>query len=390
MNETQATGPLVPEDDEISLLDLLQVVAENLRLLVLGPLAVGLAALGLSLAIEPTFTAKTQILPPQQQQSSATALLANLGAAGGLAGAALGAKNPSDQYVAFMKTQALQDAMVKRFDLVARYDADLPDEARMDLRDSTRITSGKDGLITVEFDDRDPKFAAQVANGYVEELRKLMTRLAVTEAQMRRQFFEARLAEAKDNLVAAEQALRSVGINSSVLKSNPTSAVEVVARLRAGVTAQEIKIANMRSYLSETAPDLRAALKELATLRGELSKAERDEPQSRSDDNYISRYRNFKYAETLYDLFARQYELARVDEAREGALIQVVDPALPPERKSKPKKAMIAVVATLAAGFALLLFVFVRHAWRQSGQDPATSQKLLHIRQSVRRALGRG
>ncbi len=386
----QAGGPVVPEDDEISLLDLLQVVAENLRLLILGPLVVGLGALGISFAITPTFTAKTQILPPQQQQSSATALLANLGAAGGLAGAALGAKNPSDQYVAFMKTQALQDAMVKRFDLVQRYEAKLSGDARLGLNGNTRISSGKDGLITVEFDDRDPQFAAQVANGYVEELRKLMTRLAVTEAQMRRQFFEARLAEAKDNLVAAEQALRSVGINSSVLKSNPTSAVEVVARLRAGVTAQEIKIANMRSYLSETAPDLRAALKELATLRAELSKAERDEPQSKSDDNYISRYRNFKYAETLYDLFARQYELARVDEAREGALIQVVDPALPPERKSKPKKAMIGVVATLAAGFALLLWVFVRHAWRQSGQDPATSQKLQDIRMSLRRAVGRG
>ncbi len=387
-NATPTPPSLDEADDEISLLDLLQVVADNLRLLVLGPLMVGLAALGVSFAIPPTFTAKTQFLPPQQQQSSASALIQSLGSMGGLA-SALTSKNPADQYISFMKTVSLQDAMVDRFQLMERYHTSLRVDARKRLLDNTKFTASKDALITLEFDDRDAKFAAEVTNAYVEELRRLMTRLAVTEAQMRRQFFDGKLKEAKENMVLAEQALRSTGVNSSILKSSPASAVEVVARLRASITAQEIKLSNMRSYLTESAPDFKLALAELATLRSQLSKAEQDEPQSRGDDNYIARYRQYKYTETLYELFAKQYELARVDEAREGAVIQVVDPATPPERKSKPKKALIAVIATLAAGFLLLLWVFLRKAMEDAARSPDTYQKWSNIRHSFRRALGK-
>jgi hypothetical protein len=121
----------------------------------------------------------------------------------------------------------------------------------------------------------------------------------------------------------------------------------------------------MRGYLTESAPEVKQALVELATLRSQLAKAEKDEPAAvsgRLEDTYVERFREYKYKETLYEMFAKQYELARVDEAREGAVIQVIDPAQPPEKKSQPKKALIAIIATLAAGFALLLFVVVRQA----------------------------
>ena len=388
LNTVPPTGIVDDGEDEISLLDLLQVVVDHLRLLVLGPLVVGLAALGISFAIPPTFTAKTQFLPPQQQQSSASALIQSLGSMGGLA-TALSSKNPADQYISFMKTVSLQDAMVDRFQLMERYDTKWRVDARKKLLDNTKFTASKDALITLEFDDRDPKFAAELTNAYVEELRRLMTRLAVTEAQMRRQFFDGKLKEAKENMVQAEQALRSTGVNSSILKSSPAAAVEMVARLRAGITAQEIKIANMRSYLTESAPDFKLALAELATLRSELTKAEKDEPQGRGDDNYIARYRQYKYTETLYELFAKQYELARVDEAREGAVIQVVDPATPPEKKAKPKKALIAIIATLASGFLLLLWVFIQRSVHHMAQSPETSQKWNNIRSAFRRSLGK-
>ena len=148
------------DDDEISLLDLLQVIVDNLRLLVLGPLVCGLAALGYSFTIPPTYTAKTQFLPPQQQQSSAASMLASLGALGGLAGAATGLKSPADQYIAFMKSVSVQDALIERFKLVEKYEAKLKTDARMALTGSVRIASGKDGLISVEVDDKDPKFSA--------------------------------------------------------------------------------------------------------------------------------------------------------------------------------------------------------------------------------------
>ena len=159
------------DDDEISLLDLLQVVVDNLRLLVLGPLVCGWAAMGISFAIAPTFTAKTQFLPPQQQQSAAASMLASLGALGGLAGATTGIKNPADQYIAFMKSVSLQDALIERFKLTERYEAKLKSDARLTLTSSVRIASGKDGLISVEVDDKDPKFAADLTNAYVQELR---------------------------------------------------------------------------------------------------------------------------------------------------------------------------------------------------------------------------
>ena len=379
------------EEDEISLLDLLQTVVDNLRLLVLGPLAVGIAALAISFLIAPTFTAKTQFLPPQQQQSSASALLQSLGSMGGLASAATGLKNPADQYVAFLKTESILDAMVERFKLQERYESKFKVDARKALQDNTKITAGKDSIIVLEVDDKDPKVAADMANSYVAELKRLMTRLSMTEAQQRRAFFEAKILEAKDQLAEADKALRATGINASTLKSSPLAAVEVVAKLKGAITAQEIKIGGMRGYLTESAPEVKQAMVELGTLRSQLAKAEQNEPTTsgRLEDTYIERFRDYKYKETLYEMFAKQYELARVDEAREGAYIQVIDPAQPPEKKSKPQKALVAIIATLAAGFALLLFVFVRQALRNSTQDQETATKLQALRQSWRKALGR-
>ncbi len=383
--------PIPEAEDEISLLDLLQTIVDNLRLLVLGPLAVGLAALGISFAIPPTFTAKTQFLPPQQQQSVAASMLASLGGLGGLAGAAAGLKNPADQYVAYLKSNSVEDALIERFKLMDRYDKKFKDDTRKELEKNVRIASGKDGLISVEFDDQDPHFAADVTNAYVEELRTVLSRLAVTEAQQRRLFFEKQLVQAKDNMIKAEQALKATGISDSVLKSNPASAVAGVAALKAQITAQEVKVGAMRGYLAETAPDFKQALTELANLRAQLAKQDKAEAGSGAtgQGDYISRYRDFKYHETLFELFAKQYEIARVDEAREGAVIQVLDAAQPPERKSKPKKALIAIIATLATGVALLLFVFVRQALRNGAKDEETAGKLAQLKTSWRRALGK-
>jgi tyrosine-protein kinase Etk/Wzc len=379
----------IQDDDEISLLDLLQVVVDNLRLLVLGPLVCGLAGLGISFAIPPTFTAKTQFLPPPQQQSSAASMLASLGALGGLAGAATGLKNPADQYIAFMKSLTVQDALIERFKLVEKYEAKLKTDARMALSGSVRIASGKDGLISVEADDKDPKFAADLANAHVEELRNLLGRLAVTEAQQRRMFFEKQLQLTKENFTKADLALKSSGINSSVLKTSPASAVEAVARLKAGISVQEVKLGAMRNYLTESSPDFKQAQSELASLKSQLAKAEKEEPASKDASDYVARYREFKYQETMFELFAKQFELAKVDESREGAVIQVLDIAEPPERKAKPKKAMIAVIATLVSGFALLLFVFFRSALQNASQDEETKLRMAALKGSWKRALGR-
>ena len=397
VNENQSQDGNLPmgmqDDDEISLLDLLQTIVDNLRLLVLGPLAVGLVALGYTYSIAPTYTAKTQFLPPQQQQSAAASMLASLGSLGGLAGAVGGIKNPADQFLAYMKSVTLQDSLIDRFKLLDRYEAKTKLDARLALTGNVRAVSGKDGLISVEVDDKDPKFAADLANAHVEELGKLLGKLATTEAQQRRLFFEKQLTLAKDKLIQSEIALKATGVSGSVLKSNPASALAAVAGLQASVTAQEVKLGAMRGYLAETAPDFKQAMNELANLRAQLAKQEKDSPSTSgtasAEGDYITRYREFKYHETLFELFTKQFELAKVDEAREGALIQVLDTAQAPERKAKPKKAMIAIIATLVAGFALLLFVFVRQALSNAVQDSDSAQKMTQLKNSWRRALGR-
>ena len=392
-SETRQPIPMPEDDDEISLLDLLQVVVDNLRLLVLAPLAVGVLTLGYTYTIAPTFNATTTFLPPQQQQSGAAAMLAGLGALGGLAGAVGGIKSPTDQYVAFLKSNSVQDALIERFKLTDRYESEFRADTRKDLTDNVLIASGKDGLISIDASDTEPAFAAQLANAHVEELRILLNRIAVTEAQQRRLFFENQLNATKDNLVTAEQALKSSGVNSGVLNANPQAAVEGLARLTAGIRAQEIKLASMRGYLTESAPDFKQAQVEMAALRGQLARYEREQPVLAGDNkdasDYIAKYRDFKYQETLFELFTKQYEMARIDESREGSVIQVLDIAETPELKSKPKKAQIATMATLATGFAMLLFVFIRQALRGAAQSPESAEKLHRLRSALGKALGR-
>ncbi len=382
-DETQ----LPPPEDEISLLDLLLVVAENARLLVFGPLLAGLAALGIAFIVPPTFTATTRILPPQQQQGAAAMLASQFGALAGVAGAAgLNIKNPVDTYVALIKSRTVADRLIERFDLMRVHEQKLRQDARKALEASTKVASGKDGLITIEVDDKDPKRAADIANAYVQELSKLTGSLAITEAQQRRSFFEKQLQQTQENLKKAELALGQVGASENLIKSAPQALVEGMARLKAQVTAQEVRVATMRGYLTDENPQFQLAQRELASLRSQLTQAERNQPASGAPAaDYLNRFRDFKYQETLFELMAKQYEMARLDEAREGAVIQVIDPAVVPERKSKPKRALVAVLSALVAGFLLLLYVFVRQSLRNAMTDPESSRKLGLVAAGFRR-----
>jgi len=371
------------DNDEISLLDIALVFAENWKTVLFVPLAAGLVALGISFLIPPTYTAVTRILPPTQPQTTTAALANQLGALAGLVGPAAGLKNPADQYVALIKSRTVFDAMIQRFNLKELYDVRYLDDARRALEKRTVVTAGiKDGLISIAVDDHEPERAAKMANAFVEELRNLSKNLAITEAGQRRLFFEEQLTQAKNNLTKAQIVLQTSGVSEAALRTLPQSALESVARLKAHITAQEIKLASMRSFMTDSNPEVRLAVRELAALRDELAKAEQSAPVKTINNGveYITKYRDFKYHETLFDLMAKQYELARLDEAREGAVIQVVDPATPPERKSRPVKALIAVVTSVAAFFLTLLVVFVRQALRNMAAQPESADKVARLR----------
>lgn len=353
------------EDDDtpgMSLTEMLAALRSHLILLVVGPLMAGLAALGITILIAPTFTAITTFLPPQQAQSGAVSALASLGSLTGLAGGMAGISSPGERYVALMQSVTLSDRIIDQFKLMDVYEKDFRVDTRKSLAGNVRIALGKkDGLITVEVDDRSPQRAADMANRYVDELRSMTGSLAVTEAQQRRAFFERQLQQSRDKLAQAQQALQASGFNPGALKAEPKAAAEAYAKLRAEATATEVRLQTLRGSLADNTPEVRQQQNALAALREQLARTEQATDTTGSPD-YIGKYRDFKYQETLFELYARQFELARVDESREGALIQVVDIAQVPEKKTKPKRAIIAVVTTVTVGLLLLAGVLLRRS----------------------------
>ena len=374
-----------PADEHRSLLELAVPLAEHWRLLLVGPIVAGLIAYGVAWMIPPTYTAKTTFLPPQQQQTAASAMLSSLGSLAGLAGGAANLRTPADQYVALMQSTTVSDRMVDQFKLMEIYKKKYRVDARKDLANNVHFTVGKkDGLITVEVDDENPQRSAEMANRLVVELRRMTDTIAVSEAQLRRKFFDLQLQQTKDKLVLAQQALQASGFTQGALKAEPRSAAENYARLKAEGTAAEVRLQTLRGTLSDTSAEVQQQQNTVAALRGQLARLEQT-ADAKGGPDYISKYREFKYQETLFDLFAKQYELARVDESREGALIQVVDAAMPPERKSKPQRAIIALTATLLSGVALVGFVFMRQSWRAACADPTSAQHVSRLG----RAFGR-
>jgi uncharacterized protein involved in exopolysaccharide biosynthesis len=384
MNENYTPDPA--EENGIKFLDILQTLAENARLLIYGPIIVGLLALGASFLFNPSYIATTSIMTPQQSQGGAAAALAQLGALAGMAGmggAGPGLGGSAGMYIGLLKSRTIADRLIDRFSLMDLPKVETREDARDVLERVSGISAGKDGLITIKVVSKVPRLSAAMANAYVDELSSLTDRLAVTEAQKRRQFLEKELTKVKENMAKAEIALGGAGVSESTLKFNPVSMGQGLAILKAQIMAKELQLSSMRGYLTEHSPSFRMAQQELAALRAQLGKYENTQPTG-DNAEYINRYREFKYQEALFEQLSKQYELARIDELREG-VIQVVDVAVPPERKSNTHKAIVTLLAMLAAGFVLLLFVFIRRALK--GSDSESSAKLIAIRAGFGRVL---
>jgi uncharacterized protein involved in exopolysaccharide biosynthesis len=279
-----------------------------------------------------------------------------------------------------MESNTVADRIIDQFKLMQVYDVRYRFQARKELEQNVRIAVGKkDGFITVDVDDHDPRRAADIANRYVGELKRMTDRLALTEAQQRRIFFETQLAQTRDRLAAAQRALQSSGFDAGALKAEPKAAADSYASLKAEVTSAEVKLQVLRRSLTDSAPEVQQQLVTLEGLRQQLSKLEASSMKVDGAD-YVGKYREYKYEEALFDLFSRQYELARLDESREGPLIQVVDPATIPEWKSKPKRAAMAMGSAAACFVALLAFVILRHRWRKAASDPEVAHMLSELR----------
>lgn len=389
-------------ESEISLLDVLLVVLSKKRFIMRFVLSSAALGLIVALLLPVQYEAKVLLLPPSENSSVGSALLGQVGSLGSLgslaslAGSSLGMKNAADMYVAFLTSRTVEDALIQRFGLMQEYHEKRISDARDALEHRTKAVAGsKDGLIRLTVEDHDAKRAAELANGYVEEFRKLSASLAITEAARRRMFFEQQVNDAKEKLTVAEDAMTKTERSTGVLQmdSQARALVESAAVLRAQVVAKQVQIEGMRSFATEDNPNLVLAKQELTALQAQLEHVAGSQQDSGSDINlskgriteagmeYLRRFRDLKYAETVYELLAKEFEVAKLDEAREGAIIQVVDPAVTPDKKSSPHRTLIVLGTIFVSFFVAVFWVLARQRFAVASEIPQNRQRLRLIRE---------
>jgi tyrosine-protein kinase Etk/Wzc len=386
-------------DSEVSLIDLLTVLLQHKRLIAITTLAI-MAATAITVSVlPPSFKAEATILPPQQQQSSLAALAS--GALGGLAGSSmassLGLKNPADLYVGILGSRTIADDIIRQFHLQQVYEKKLLSETRKALSSHASFSSGKDSLIKIAVEDRDPKRAADMANAYVDELYKQNSRLAITDAAQRRLFFEQQLAKEKDALADAEIALKNTQQSTGLLA--PTGQAEVLirsgAQLRAEIASRQVQLQAMQSYATDQNPQLQVLRREIEALQGQLGQLESKSGSGSKFDfsasklpeaslAYIRKFRDMKYHETLYELLAKQYEAARIDEAKEAPMIQVVDRAVVPDKKSWPPRLLLVLAAAFVGLILGSTYALVRGALRTFSRTESQSAQLQALAKALR------
>jgi len=235
-----ATDSLSPQphqnEEEVSILDILIVLAKHKKLILGLPFLAAIITAGITLLMPNWYTGTAKILPPQQSQSNAVAILGQLGALAGGATQAFGIKNPNDVFVAMLKSRTVADSLIGKFDLKTIYGKELMTDVRKSLARNTSITSGKDGVIAIEVDDRDPKRAADLANAYVSQLEVLTLDLAISEAGKRRLFFEKQLQKSKEDLASAEVELQKSQESSGII--NPAGQASLSVAAAAGLRAR--------------------------------------------------------------------------------------------------------------------------------------------------------
>ncbi len=406
------------EPYESRVLDVLIVLFRRKALLLRTTLAAALLAALVALILPNRYTASADILPPQSTPSLAASMIGQLGALGPMAAMAqkdLGLKNANDLYVGMLRSRTTEDALIRRFDLMRVYRVEKMSEARRHLENASSIMLGKEGLISISVEDQDRRRAPQIANAYVDQLRQLTQDLAVTEAGQRRIFFERQLELAKDHLADTEQALKETERRTGLIQldGQAKAIIESVVKLRAAIAAKEVELHAMRLFSTEQNPDRRIREEQLSGLRTQLALLEKQSGpagdsgggsgansgvNSAANSNgvqipvgnvpeaglqYVRKLRDLKYAETIFELLAKQYEAARLDEARTAAVIQVLDDAIPPDRKSSPERTLIVVVATLLGFFAAVAYVLLSEALCRMRLNPEVENRLATLKTTV-------
>lgn len=383
-----------------SILDVLIVMAEGYRVILLTALTIGALTAAVSMTLSPRYTAESSLLPPQQSTLSGSVLSQISGGQGlaALAGAGLGAKNQNDTYTSMFKSYTVEDAMIKRFDLIKLYHVKKLSQARKVFAKRSTVVAGiKDGIIRVTVDGPTPEQAAAMANAYVEEFQRLAAGVATTEAGQRRLFFDRQLEEAKNHLADAEQDLKKTELTTGMVQpdSQSRAMIESAAAIQAQIAAKEVQMQALSSSETKDNPDMVIATQQLGALRSQLTRLTGDTtsdsdlfvPKGRVPAaalDYVRKLREVKYRETIFQALATQFQLAKLDEAKQGAVFQVIDPALPPDHRSYPYRFILVAVATTLAFILACMFIWVRAALRALGNDPESGPKVSILLSALR------
>jgi len=396
LNDAVAVPQLEAENGGSNHIDILSRQKAAILKLTLAAVVV---AVVVCMLLPKMYTATSTILPPQQSQSALTAMLGQLSSVAGLNESDLGLKNPADLFIAMLKSRTIEDRLIDRFDLRKVYWVKRYQDARKELESRSYIVAEREGLISVSVADRDPQRAADLANGYVEQLHEMNSELAVSEAAQRRVFYQQKLDAEREQLSLSELALKQAQEKSGLLQpdAQARAIIQSVADMRAQVAQHEVQLQAMRTYATAGNPDLRRAEQELAGLRAELAKLERNTGEvgngnlevptrqlPQAELEYIRRARDLKYHEAFYDFLNKQLEAARLDEAKDAVVVQVVDKAVVPERKSSPRRTLIVLVTAIAAFLVSCLAVLLAEIIRRKEQDPLDGARLALLRRSLK------
>jgi tyrosine-protein kinase Etk/Wzc len=387
-----------PTRIEFDLIDLLLVLAQRKLTIVLSTVIGLVLATGLVLLMHPVFTAKALIMPPQQGQSSAGMIsqIGSLASLTGLGGSTV--KDPNDLYMGILQSTTVADAMIKRLNLMQVYHSAKLSQARVQLAGNSKFVSEKGGMISITVKDEDPRRAAEIANAYVDELHVLNSRLVIGEASVRMNFFSQQLSLEKDRLTDAEIALKETEeATGAVAPAGQTGVViQQVAQLKSQIISREVQLDTMRTSSTDQNPDVIRLNSELEGLRGQLNRLESVQEGHNPGDisltsrrlpeaqlAYLRKQRDVQYHTLIFDLIARQFEAARLDEAKASPLIQMLDPALVPDRKSGPYRALWTLAGGILGFFFGCARVIGSYVYSRVQADEVHAKRL----QQFRRAL---
>jgi uncharacterized protein involved in exopolysaccharide biosynthesis len=372
---------------ELSFGELWAVLVQGWRFIAKAIAGAFVLSMAVAFLVPPEYSAEAVIFTPQQSQPSLSAMaqLAGVGGGGGLSGLSLlsgfGLHNSADLYIGILESRTIADRLITKFDLKHIYDVKDFYLARKHLAKNTSIKSGKDTLIRINVQDRDAKRSAEIANAYVEELSSQNANVALTEATQRRLFFEGQLVKEKNLLADAEVGMRDTQVNTGLvsLGGQPEALLRSVAQLRAEIMGRQAQLKGMQTYVADDNPRLKMVQSELGALQSELSQLEKGAHVAGTPEvpvgqlpqaglEFVRKYRDLKYHEALYEILAKQYEAARLDEAKAGGVVQIIDRAVVPERKSWPPRAIWVLVTT---GFTMFAACFWLLAKSNSQRQPA-------------------